>query len=100
MVHFKSVFALGLVLASSCSLISAGVTPEDMGRGFGLECDASYSLACFKKDIVSYIEKLSSLDEVNILPGMTVVKDESANVTKTSEIVAGKYIKRSPYHLI
>lgn len=94
MVQAKSVVFFGLVLVSSCGLISGGVTPsEDMARGFGLECEGSYSVACFKKDIVHYIEKMSSLDEVNILPGMTVVKDESANVTKTSEMVAGKDLK-------
>ena len=87
------VFLVSVVLVSACSLISAGVTTEEVfGRGFGMECEGSYSLSCFKKDIVSYIEKLSSLDEVNILPGMTVVKDETANVTKTSQIVAGKLL--------
>lgn len=97
MVQAKSVVFFSLVLVSSCSLISGGVTPsEDMARGFGLECEGSYSLACFKKDIVHYIEKISSLDEVNILPGMTVVKDESANVTKTSEMVAGKVLYNRP----
>lgn len=90
MVQVSFVFAFGLVLASSWTVSSAGVTFEEtLGRGFGLDCDGSYSLACFKKDVVSYIEKLSSLDEINILPGMTVVKDESVNITKTSEIVAG-----------
>lgn len=92
MVHsVKSVFVVGLVLVASCSLIHAGVTPDDLGRGFGLDCDGSYSLSCFKKDVVSYIEKLSDLEEVKILPGMTVVKDDSVNITKTPEIVAGKY---------
>lgn len=90
MVQVNFVFVFGLVLVS-CSGISGGVTAEDMGRSFGLDCDASYSLSCFKKDIVSYIEKLSTNDEVNIMPGMSVVRDETANTSTTSAIVAGKY---------
>lgn len=91
MVQSKSVVFFGLVLVSSWGLISGGVTSsEDMARGFGLECEGSYSLACFKKDIVFYIEKMSHLEEVNILPGMSVVKDANANVTKTSQMVAGE----------
>lgn len=100
MVQVNSVFAFGLILVSSWTVISAGVTVEEaMGRGFGLDCDGSYSLACFKKDVVSYIEKLSNLDEINILPGMSVVKDESANVTKTADMVAGKYIMWTIFQL-
>lgn len=98
MVQYRSVFVFVGVLVSSSSIISGGVT-VDMGRGFGLECDASYSLACFKKDIVSYIEKLSNLDEVHIMSGMTVVKDESANVTKTSQIVSGRIFPTKMFYM-
>lgn len=83
------VLACGLVLAQVC-LISSSLTE---GRGFALDCDSSYSVACFKKDIVAYIEKLSGIEEVNIFPGMSVVKDEAANSSKTAEIVAGKLSK-------
>lgn len=93
MSRVDSVFVIVLVAAIT-SVIQAGVTPEEMGRGFGLDCDGSYSLQCFKKDVVAYIEKMSSVDEVTIMPGMSVVKDESANTTKTAEIVAGGNIRR------
>lgn len=91
--QLKSVSVVGVIflVSISCSLVSAGVTLEDVGRGFGFgqDCDGSYSLTCFKKDIVSYIEKMSHNDEVSIMPGMSIVKDEGANTTKTSQIVAG-----------
>lgn len=87
MVHLKFV-SFGLVLLC-CSYTSALGSAEDFGRSFGLDCDSGYSLSCFKKDIVSYIEKLSNSEEVNIMSGMTIVRDDTVNTTKTSEIVAG-----------
>lgn len=58
-------------------------------RGFARNCDSGYSIACFKVDVVSFLEKMSSNREFKVLPGLSVVNEPDANQQKTEEIVAG-----------
>lgn len=62
----------------------------DIKRSFERDCDAGYSITCFKLDIVSFIEKMSDAREYNILNGISIVQDPTLNHSKNSEIVAGK----------
>lgn len=100
--HSKCHFVLAaMVLWASTVYVTANNTgyvrsdPEVMKRAFTRDCDTGYSLKCLKLDAVSFIEKLTETEEYGLLPGVSVVKDASANETKTAEIVAGILFSRA-----
>lgn len=51
------------------------------------DCDKSYTLTCLKLDIVTFVDKLSSENNFRIIPGISVVKENSTSVPTTSDIV-------------
>jgi hypothetical protein len=62
---------------------------NDIKRSFAKSCDSGYSLTCLKLDMVSLVDKITDTEKIDIVPGVSVVKDLTENDTKTSEIVAG-----------
>lgn len=50
---------------------------------------SSFSWMCLKIEFVKIMEKLAEQEELNVLPGVSVVKDENATELKTSELMAG-----------
>lgn len=81
------VVLLCLAAAVQCEQIK----DYDTKRSFERDCDAGYSITCFKLDIVSFIEKMSDAREYSIINGITIVQDPTLNQSKNSEIVAGKW---------
>ncbi|VVC90289.1 unnamed protein product [Leptidea sinapis] len=57
------------------------------GRTLGKECEA-LSAKCLKIRVLSYIEDLSSRDELHLLPGLSIVKESNGNDTSPEEIAA------------
>ncbi|XP_017130624.1 uncharacterized protein LOC108148221 [Drosophila elegans] len=52
-------------------------------------CEASsFSWMCLKIEFVKIMEKLAEQEELNVLPGISVVKDDNATELKTSELMA------------
>ncbi|XP_017102905.2 uncharacterized protein Osi16 [Drosophila bipectinata] len=52
-------------------------------------CEASsFSWMCLKIEFVKIMEKLAEQEELRVLPGVSVVKDENATELKTSELMA------------
>ncbi|XP_016971376.2 uncharacterized protein LOC108038992 [Drosophila rhopaloa] len=49
---------------------------------------SSFSWMCLKIEFVKIMEKLAEQEELNVLPGISVVKDENATELKTSELMA------------
>lgn len=55
------------------------------------ECEtSSFSWMCLKIEFVKIMERLAEQQELNVLPGVSVVKDENAKELKTSELMAGR----------
>jgi len=54
---------------------------------------SSFSWMCLKIEFVKIMEKLAEQEELNVLPGVSVVKDENAKELKTSELMAGRFCK-------
>ncbi|XP_022220762.2 uncharacterized protein LOC111072972 [Drosophila obscura] len=53
------------------------------------ECHtSSFSWMCLKIELVKIMERLAEQQELSVLPGVSVVKDESATEMKTSELMA------------
>ncbi|XP_055587104.1 uncharacterized protein LOC129739648 [Uranotaenia lowii] len=51
-------------------------------------CENKYSVACLKMEIVSFLERVSDQNEVDLTSGISVVRDSDVNVTKTAEIIS------------
>lgn len=98
--NFKTVLS-ALVLWTAFVCISADNTgyvrqdAEVLKRAFTRDCDTGYSLKCLKLDAVAFIEKMAETEEYTLLPGVTVIKENSANESKTAEIVAGTILQHS-----
>ncbi|EDV90706.1 uncharacterized protein LOC6569763 [Drosophila grimshawi] len=53
------------------------------------ECESSsFSWMCLKIEFVKIMERLAEQQELKVLPGVTVVKDENATEMKTSDLMA------------
>lgn len=85
-------FVVAVVLCAS----AIAAVPEDYDgtstskRSFERDCDAGYSVTCFKLDIVSFLEKMTDAREYSIMSGISIVQDPNLNQSKNSEIVAGR----------
>lgn len=56
------------------------------------ECETSpFSWMCLKIEFVKIMERLAEQQELSVLPGVSVVRDENATELKTSELMAGKF---------
>lgn len=58
-------------------------------RSFGKDCsNGIFSPTCLKIEAISLLEKLSSKDELRLLPGVSVVKETNENGSKAMEFAA------------
>ncbi|XP_072935080.1 uncharacterized protein [Epargyreus clarus] len=64
-------------------------TMETAAKAMGKDCtNGIFSPTCLKIEAISVLEKLSSKDELQLLPGVSVVKEKSENSSKTDEFAA------------
>ncbi|KAL1494638.1 hypothetical protein ABEB36_010207 [Hypothenemus hampei] len=56
-------------------------------KSLSKNCDDSYSMTCLKLDVVSWVDKLSENDDISVLPGITIIKENSSAKITTSDIV-------------
>lgn len=54
---------------------------------FVSNCHKSYSLSCFKLDCVNFLENLSKREDLAILPGVSLVKQNEAVEPPIAEVV-------------
>ncbi|KAF7279553.1 hypothetical protein GWI33_007072 [Rhynchophorus ferrugineus] len=57
-------------------------------KTFTKNCNSAYSLTCLKLDLVSWVDKLNEDDDYNVLPGVSIVKENNTASTNTAELVA------------
>lgn len=74
------------------TIVGGVLAQPDMFSKRSFDCDSSYSITCFKLDIVSFLESATQNKEYTLIPGVSVVREAAVNDTKTAEIVAGKNI--------
>jgi hypothetical protein len=73
-----------------CTFVLFAVAHADIGRDdIKKGCENGYSLTCLKLDMVQLVDKITDTEKIDIINGISVVKEPSVNDTKTSEIVAG-----------
>ncbi|XP_063389509.1 uncharacterized protein LOC134675224 [Cydia fagiglandana] len=64
-------------------------TMETAARAMGKNCSSGiFSVTCLKIEAISALEKLSSKEELQLLPGITVVKEKNENGSNAKEFAA------------
>ncbi|XP_050357351.1 uncharacterized protein LOC126778046 [Nymphalis io] len=61
---------------------------ERTGRSLNKECKSTLSSKCLKIHVLSFLEDLSSRDELHLLPGLSIVKENQTNATSPEEMAA------------
>ncbi|XP_026492458.2 uncharacterized protein LOC113398093 [Vanessa tameamea] len=62
---------------------------EFTGRGLRKDCSGGiFSSSCLKIEAITLLEKLSAKDELNLLPGISVVKESNDNESKADEFAS------------
>lgn len=61
---------------------------SDFKRSLSRDCANSYSATCLKLDIVSWVDKLNEEDNYNVLPGVSVIKENASARANTADMVA------------
>ncbi|XP_045780337.1 uncharacterized protein LOC123877564 [Maniola jurtina] len=95
MSYFFLIFAINAVSALSLpnpenvELNDVEPSIESTARAMGKECpNGIFSATCLKIEAISMLEKLSSKDELRLLPGISVVKEVKENGSKAEEFAA------------
>lgn len=63
-------------------------SPETLASNLSKDCGKSYSATCLKLDVVSFLDRLSEQEDINILPGVSVIKENGSASMPASEVVA------------
>ncbi|KAL1494636.1 hypothetical protein ABEB36_010205 [Hypothenemus hampei] len=79
--------ALLVILLTATTGLSEEIKSE-FKKSFSKNCDTAYTLTCLKLDIVSWVEKLNEEDNYNLLPGISIVKENETFNLNTADIVA------------
>ncbi|CAH2059490.1 unnamed protein product, partial [Iphiclides podalirius] len=68
----------------------ANMEPVEAARNLGKDCSGGiFSATCLKIEAISILEKLSAKEEIQLLPGVSVVKEElKENASKAEEFAA------------
>lgn len=92
---------LRLILISTLATVCFGKATESSDKKVtGLrDCKNEYSVMCFKVDIANFVEKISKVDDVNLIGGLSIVKDNNYNDTSAT-IVAGKLLTLTSFKVL
>lgn len=87
-----SIIALHILLTvSSAEEVQTDKPPSERSefkKSFYKTCANSYSVACFKWDVVSWVYKLDENENMELFPGVSIVRESNNNKSSTSDIVA------------
>ncbi|XP_022128291.1 uncharacterized protein LOC111002439 [Pieris rapae] len=83
-------YYLCLLLTVAYALPTEKAEPiEAAARAMGKDCsNGIFSPTCLKIEAISLLEKLNSREELQLLPGVSVVKEEKENSSKADEFAA------------
>ncbi|XP_026731970.1 uncharacterized protein LOC113496800 [Trichoplusia ni] len=104
--HLKSVVSIAVLVVISSVNVKAAIDGSDpnaimdvvknvpnnterVGRTLHKECNSLFNSKCLKIHALSFLEELSSREELNLLPGLSIVKEnQTTNSTSPEEIAA------------
>ncbi|XP_050304353.1 uncharacterized protein LOC126741920 [Anthonomus grandis grandis] len=61
---------------------------NEFKRSLSRNCDDSYSLTCLKLDVVSWVDKLSDNEDITVLPGVSLVRENSSVKANNGDLVS------------
>ncbi|CAK9807956.1 hypothetical protein ANTQUA_LOCUS5401 [Anthophora quadrimaculata] len=61
---------------------------ENLASTLNKDCGKSYSATCLKLDVVSLLDRLSEQEDISILPGVSVIKENGSAGMPAAEVVA------------
>ncbi|CAG9860642.1 unnamed protein product [Phyllotreta striolata] len=67
---------------------SAVVKGNDFKRSLGKDCGKSYSLTCLKLDIVGWVDGLNEKGDINVIPGVSILRENYNTTANTADIIA------------
>jgi len=82
----RSVVVLTVFLALQAGAEDA--EKSDYKRSLTRDCGNVYTATCLKLDIVSWVDKLNENDDYNVLPGVSLVRENGSVRSSTADIVA------------
>jgi len=79
----RTLLLLTLAVLGTTTVRSDGDTTEksersDYKRSFAKDCATSYSTTCLKMDVIQWIDKLNDNDDMSVIPGVSVIRENSA----------------------
>ncbi|XP_030768099.1 uncharacterized protein LOC115891698 [Sitophilus oryzae] len=76
-------------------ILSTQFVNAEFRKTFSKNCDKSYTLTCLKLDIVTWVDKLNTIEGYSVLPGISIVRENNAsadiNVTETVTNLAREF---------
>ncbi|CAG9817460.1 unnamed protein product [Phaedon cochleariae] len=85
----KNALTFFLVLTSSFIVKCDDEKPEPKPKkSLARDCASTYSSTCLKLDIVSWVDKLNEQDSYSVLPGVSVIRENTSARANTAEMVA------------
>lgn len=91
-INYRRVVIFLLIINFVCADESQTGTPpserSEYKKSFHKSCANSYSVTCFKWDIVSWIDKLNENENVDIFQGVSIVRENNNTRPSTSDLVA------------
>ncbi|XP_018321588.1 uncharacterized protein LOC108734498 [Agrilus planipennis] len=61
---------------------------SDFKKSLSRDCASKYTITCLKFDIVSWVDKLNEEDNYDVLPGVSVVRENGTARANTADMVA------------
>jgi hypothetical protein len=71
-------------------------TTERSGRSLQKECGSLLSSKCIKIHVLSFLEDLSSRDELALLPGLSIVKENLTDTSPSPSEIAAELSRQFP----
>jgi Protein of unknown function (DUF1676). len=69
-----------------------GGSGEVMKKVLSKSCSNRYTFTCLKLDVVSLVDKLSETEKYQLMPGVTVIKDNSSDNEEASRKFSGELV--------
>ncbi|XP_066247968.1 uncharacterized protein [Euwallacea similis] len=80
------VFVATLVGLSSAEEVPKKSDRSELKKSLSKNCD-DYSLTCLKLDVVSWVDKLNENEDIAVLPGVSIVRENNSDKLTTSDLV-------------
>lgn len=82
------IIVVNVVYAEEVKTDKTSSERSEFKKSFFKTCSDSYSVTCFKWDVVSWVDKLNENENVDIFPGVSIVRENNNTRPSTSDVLA------------